>query len=207
MTNGRLEKRWLDLFGIANDPVKSKEAFLVLSQKYSESHRHYHTFQHIRSCLALFDEVAENINDTFSVESAIWFHDVIYNPRRNDNEQMSADHSKSFLESIRLEPPAIKRIEHLIILTQHPSRPVASDEKYLVDIDLSILGAEEQLYELYERSIRKEYAFVPGIIYRRGRGKLLKKLFQTGRIYHTDYFRDKYEYRARQNIERALRRL
>jgi len=98
--------------------------------------------------------------DLFIVETAIWFHDIIYDPLRNDNEAMSVVYAKCFLKSIKIHDYEIAKTERLILLTKHPSDPLTEDEKYLIDIDLSILGAETALYDQYEKWIREEYAYV-----------------------------------------------
>ncbi len=95
----------------------------------------------------------------------------------------------------------------MILLTKHPSDPLSEDEKYLIDIDLSILGAETALYDQYEKWIRQEYAYVSDEVFRKGRGEVLRSFFAQDFIYQTDYFRQKLENRARENIDRALYKL
>lgn len=113
--------------------------------------------------------------DKIFVEVALWFHDIIYDPKKNDNEKMSSEYAKAFLESINLAPDVISKIEHLIALTKHPSCPETCDEKYIIDIDLAILGLNKEHYDSYESSIRKEYGFVPTILYKRGRKKIKRR--------------------------------
>jgi len=204
MEIGRLENRWVELFGSTHDIAVVKETFKTLTSRYSEKHRYYHTLSHINACLNLLDEVTNFIVEPFNVEVAIWFHDVIYNPKRNNNEEMSAKYAKAFLESVKLDSVDIRNIERLILLTKHPSSPETNDEKYLMDIDLSILGADDDLYDSYESWIRKEYASVPYFLYKRGRKKALNSFVESGNIYKTDYFHEKYEIQARKNIDRAL---
>jgi predicted metal-dependent HD superfamily phosphohydrolase len=200
-----LKKRWNNIFDPICDAEKKEEAFNNLVNRYSENHRHYHTLQHVNDCLNLLDDVSNCIVNNFNVETAIWFHDVIYNPQQNDNEEMSAKYAKLFFQTINMNTNAIKEIDNLIMLTKHPSNPITIDEKYLTDIDLSILGANEELYDLYESDIRKEYEFVPYIFFKQGRMKLLRTFAEVANIYHTDYFREKYEAQARRNIDRVLK--
>ena len=87
-------------------------------------------------------------------------------------------------------------------MTKHPSKPVTEDEKALIDIDLSILGSSEELYDEYTKQIRKEYSFVTKGLYTKGRGALLKEFLSKEYIYETDYFKDLFEERARENIAR-----
>ncbi len=182
-------------------------AFSELVDHYSESHRHYHNLHHVNGCLEGLDQIGHLLNDPFSIETAIWFHDVIYDPKSSKNEARSAEYAKDFLAATSVNPTVITKIIHLIHLTQHPSNPNTNDEKYLIDIDLSTLGAEESQYDRYEVWIRQEYAYVPTFLYKKGRRKLLKAFLDCDHIYRTRYFRERLEVKARDNIHRALESL
>ena len=199
-----LENRWIRLFDLGKQNEFVKQAFNHLVDRYAEKHRYYHTLEHIDACLKHLDQHADIIPGLVNVEIAIWFHDVIYDPKRNDNEAMSAEYAKVFLQSVGLRFLEIEKIEQLILLTKHPAYPKLEDEKYLLDIDLSILGANKALYDSYEQGIRKEYAYVPNLLYKKGRKKVLNSFAKLERIFYTDYFYQKYESQARQNIARAL---
>lgn len=181
--------------------------FNDLAGRYSEPHRHYHNLNHVSGCLHAYDRIAHRLSDPFCIEASIWFHDVVYHPKSSINEAQSAEYASDFLSHTQIDPTAISEIERLIRLTRHPSNPSTEDEKYLIDIDLSTLGAGREQYDRYEVMIRKEYAFLPGLIYRRGRRKLLKAFIDCPYIYRTRYFRERFEIQARANIERALDKL
>jgi len=201
------KNRWMTLFAFYGETALIQDAFDDLTRRYAEKHRYYHTLCHVDSCLMLLDEVGGLVSDWLSLETAIWFHDVIYDPLRNDNEAMSAAYAKRFLKSIKIPDYEIAKIERLILLTKHPSDPLSEDEKYLIDIDLSILGAETALYDQYEKWIRQEYAHVSDEVFRKGRGEVLRAFLVQEYIYHTDYFRQKLEKRARENLENTLLKL
>lgn len=175
--------------------------------RYAEPHRHYHNLDHISGCLEAFDRIADRLADPFAIEIAIWFHDVVYDPKGSKNEELSAAYANAFLASAGIDPAHISEIDRLIRLTRHPSNPVTEDEKYLIDIDLSTLGAERVQYDRYEEMIRKEYAYVPGLLYKKGRRELLEAFLNCKPIYRTRYFRERLEVQARSNIERALKNL
>src|SRR5690606_31119292 len=71
----------------------------ALRAAYAETHRHYHTTQHLMECLATFAELAGLADSPHAVELAIWFHDAIYLPMRSDNEERSAELAQRELES------------------------------------------------------------------------------------------------------------
>ena len=56
---------------------------------YSEAHRHYHSQRHILFCLQQYGKVVDHLDDRVSVGLAIWFHDLILDPARQDNEEQS----------------------------------------------------------------------------------------------------------------------
>jgi predicted metal-dependent HD superfamily phosphohydrolase len=85
--------------------------------------------------------------------------------------------------------------------------PDGQDAKLLVDIDLSILGASEEIFNEYEKGIRFEYKRVPGFLYKRKRAMLLRSFLTRAHIYLTEAFRRRYEQQARQNLARSIEQL
>ena len=81
------------------------------------------------------------------------------------------------------------------------------DCSYFLDIDISILGAAPERFDAYEEQIRKEYEMVPQKLFNSGRSKVLKSFLDREYIYYTDYFRNKYEEIARDNMVTALHKL
>jgi predicted metal-dependent HD superfamily phosphohydrolase len=133
------------------------------------------------------------------VELAIWFHDAIYDTRRSDNEQRSADWAVSSTGNSNLRA--------LVMATRHEAVPEGIDAQVLVDVDLSILGAEPQRFDEYEVQVRQEYGWVPGMIYRRKRREILESFLERPTVYRTARFIERYEPRARANLARSVARL
>lgn len=171
---------------------------------YSEQHRHYHTLQHLDECLAMFESVRELAEHPDEIELALWFHDAIYDTHRPDNEERSADWARTALIDAGVAIDSADRVHALIMATRHTANPILPDEQLLVDIDLSILGAEQARFDEYEEQIRKEYAFVPRWLFRRKRRAILQGFLDRPSIYSTPYFRDMLEQRARENLKQAM---
>lgn len=74
----------------------------------------------------------------------------------------------------------------------------------LVDVDLSILGAEAQRFDEYERDVRAEYDWVPDPVFRRERRRILEQVLGRERIYSTQRMRESHEALARENLTRSL---
>jgi len=196
----RLERRWESLLQHEN----AKTEFKQIADLYTEKYRFYHTLEHISYCLELFDKYQDKIQAPLELELAIWLHDVIYDPKMPNNEYLSAEYAEQMLKSLDRKSVEIQTIKHLILCTKHPSVPKSNDEKYLIDIDLAILGADKEVYEHYSKMVKKEYAFLSLSQYSIGRKKVLKSLINSDHIFHTDSFRHKYDSKAKSNIKNEL---
>ena len=77
-------------FEISNE--KSIKWFSKIRDLYSQSWRKYHSLNHIIYLLKSFENInkgnKELIKDKISVFYSIIFHDIIYTPSRNDNEEV-----------------------------------------------------------------------------------------------------------------------
>lgn len=184
------------------------QSFAAFETAYGEPHRRYHNLEHIRHCLDEFMEAHTLAEDPDAVELAIWFHDFVYDPCRDDNEKESAAHALHFCVAAGLEKLA-QIVPQLILTTQHTkeSARLTPDAQLLVDIDLSILGRPEHEFWEYEYKIRLEYYQVEERWFQKGRIAVLEGFLNQPSIYHTPYFREKYEKQAKQNLAHSLQRL
>jgi predicted metal-dependent HD superfamily phosphohydrolase len=198
--------RWQALMHAFGFPA-NEQTFLALVAAYSETHRHYHTAAHIDACLALLDSHAGLADRRPEVELALWFHDAIYKPLSGDNERRSAEWAGQFLAENLAPREAIDRVRRLVLATAHAAPAAGRDEALLLDIDLSVLGADADAYDAYEAAIRKEYRMVPMVIYRSKRAEVLEGFLRKPAIYLNADFRSEREGRARSNLALALSRL
>lgn len=204
-TASALQQRWRTAVApLLPDP---DPAWQQLATHYSEPHRHYHTLDHVAACLGWLDQYRHLAADPLCLELALWAHDVIYDPRASDNEARSADWFAQQFADSHLTDQQLARVHELIMATVHPHPPTDPDMALLQDIDLSILGADAELYDRYEGWIRQEYEFVPETAFRKGRSAVLESFLDQGVIYHTAELREKLELPARENLSRALENL
>jgi predicted metal-dependent HD superfamily phosphohydrolase len=187
--------------------IVSDAVFHVLVKNYSEPHRKYHTMQHLEECFAHLNRVRSLAERPLEVEYALWFHDLLYDTRRKDNEERSAQAARESAVASGLADEQATRIHQLVMATMHDAIPLGRDASVLVDIDLAILGAGVERFDEYEIQVREEYAWVPEPLYRTGRRKILQQFAERESIYNTDYFRAELEAQARSNIARSLARL
>lgn len=166
---------------------------------YSRPDRYYHNINHIASCFKELNDVIE-IDNRLALEVAIWFHDAVYNTQCNINEELSAELVK---EKLGISSALITG---LIMDTKHCDEPKTDDGKVIADIDLSILGQSKEIFDEYEKCIRLEYSCVSDADFSIGRSNVVRKFLKRPYIYWTEYFRNKYEDKARENLLRSLRR-
>jgi predicted metal-dependent HD superfamily phosphohydrolase len=178
-----------------------------LIARYTEPHRHYHTARHLEECFAELANVRAEAERPAEVELALWFHDAIYEPKRHDNEERSAEWARRVAVDAGLDASVADRVAALVMATRHNALPDGADARVLVDVDLAILGAAEERFDEYERGVRQEYAWVPAIVFRRERRKLLERILARPRIFQTRHLSETREQRARDNLARSLRQL
>jgi predicted metal-dependent HD superfamily phosphohydrolase len=183
------------------------ECFDALLAAYSEKHRHYHTARHIDHCLREFDSAQSLAREPAEVELALWFHDAIYDPHSGKNEERSADWACELLTRHAVSSERIGRVRDHILATRHEAVANDPDSRLVVDIDLSILGVDEVAYAEFEVNVRKEYRWVPSLLFRRKRAEILESFLARPEIYTTQLFRDRYEAQARRNLARAIPRV
>ena len=193
---------WRDLGVAANE-----FGFRRLVDRYNEAHRRYHTTQHLSECLALWRGSRSLASRPGEVAIALWFHDAVYDTKRQDNEERSADLAREAAALAGLPADVGDRLRALIMATRHDGVATDGDMQLLVDIDLSILGADAARFDEYERQVREEYGWVPSIMFRRTRRGILEQFLQRPRIFQTAAFYATRETPARQNLKRSVMQL
>lgn len=205
-----LKKYWAELAEkYSTDKLLTEQCFQKLAKAYNETHRYYHQTEHINSMLDEIYNCKDNTIDQDTLLFATWFHDVVYNPRKHDNEASSAEIAALELRKLSVPEEIIKKVKGLILATaDHTNvQSPGPDTSFFLDCDLKVLGAENRDYLQYAENIRKEYKHVLSFIYKRERKKILKRFITSTTIYRTEYFRNKYEQQARKNISTEIQNL
>ncbi|KRG32997.1 hypothetical protein [Psychrobacter sp. P11G3] len=177
--------------------------------RYGEPQRAYHTLNHIEQLLVEFENIKQVLSEPHIIALVLYYHDVIYDPTRSDNELKSAEFATDAL-SPYLSSEQYQQIHALIMMTaNHQLDTLVDSDKYndaayLLDMDLSILGAPWPTYRQYAKAIRQEYKHVADDSYRDGRTAVLQGLLAHPKLYLTDHYYDQLETQARANIKREL---
>jgi predicted metal-dependent HD superfamily phosphohydrolase len=183
-----------------------------LVRAYAAPERHYHNLTHIEAMLHLMRRHEDALSDLQSVEAAIWFHDAIYDTRRHDNEEKSAELAAGWLAGL-LSPDRIALIARMIRATADHKMPDGIDDTQrrdcalFLDMDLAILGSTPEAFAEYEEAVRREYSWVPDALWREGRRKVLQAFLDRQSIYASPQFHATHETAARANLARSLERL
>lgn len=146
-----------------------------ISKKWSETHRFYHTLEHLMDLLDQIEKKypKESKERDMLILTAL-FHDIIYNPARDDNEEKSA---KFFLMHCDDKSDDVEDIYDMIMDTKtHTATTELS--KVFNDMDMNIVTRDFDSLLRWEEEIREEYEIYPNEMYKEGRLKFLNSLIK-----------------------------
>ncbi|MDP9319145.1 MAG: hypothetical protein M3O94_08775 [Actinomycetota bacterium] len=173
-------------------------------ERYADPSRVYHDLRHLEDVLRRFDVLVGECADPLVVELAAWFHDSVYDVRRTDNEQASADRARALLAPY-LSADEVDEVARLVLLTRdHEVDAGDANGAVLCDADLAILASGSAAYDDYTERVRREYAHVSDQDFRIGRGDVLRRLLDLPNLFHTSYGLRNWEVPARANLRREL---
>lgn len=184
--------------------------FAKVYKKYTAKNRHYHDINHIYNMCCLWNQEKHRLKDPREIFLAIIYHDIIYVSRRSDNEEKSATYfSKHVNRTLGLRHDSFDKVINAILATKHNADAEKfwkkdKDIQFLLDFDLSILGADEESYEVYRKNVRKEYKIYPDVLYKPGRKKVLESFLKREKIFITPEYNQVFEKRARKNLETEI---
>lgn len=209
MENADLRQKWIQTCRATNISDNSADTtWTELVRRYSESHRRYHTLDHLRAMYQTLSEFEARFAAPESVYLAVFFHDVIYDSSSTTNEVDSAKLTASFLSENNVTPIIIRTVEQLILATAaHSKETTVSDAEWFLDADLAILAAEPEIYNKYVQAIREEYSQFSDAEFRSGRQRFLKSILDAPILYRTTILRERFEVSARINLQNELAKL
>lgn len=197
----RLRRLWLRCLAPTADRDASA-AWTAVASRYGERHRRYHDKRHLAHCLSQFDLVVDQLVRPDEVEMAIWFHDIVNEPGRPDNEALSAELFRDLAGSA-MPDAFVAAVVDLIRVTTHTESPVDPDHRILCDIDLASLGCPWECYLRDTGDLRAEFRGSDQE-YCTSKRAFLTAMLNRPRIFMTDFFHDRYEHAARENLEKLL---
>jgi predicted metal-dependent HD superfamily phosphohydrolase len=174
---------WTTLAG--GSPTSRTEWAAVIAA-WSEPHRRYHDLAHLAAVLGLVGELVAAADDPDAVRLAAWYHDVVYDPRRDDNEEVSAERARAGLRGLVPDDRAAE-VERLVLVTAgHDPAPGDANGAVLCDADLAVLATPPEAYATYASAIRLEYGHLSDEDFTRGRTAVLEHLLALPALYRTE---------------------
>ncbi len=202
MKNSILYNTWCSSFSTAPTTLVNSTFQLIVDQ-YNQKHRHYHTLKHVNQLLDDIRQLRLIPRDRSILTYAAFFHDVIYDPKSEENEIKSAALARSCLQQLNVDSSIINSTCRTILSTHnHQSENELS--QLFIDMDLKILASKVSNYLNYVSAIRKEYCSIPFLLYRQGRVNFLKRMLTKATIFQTHLYRSEYEQKARKNLALEL---
>ena len=175
-----------------------------LLDAYREPQRFYHTLEHIEHCLGMFELCKPELEQPDAVELAIWFHDAIYVPGAPDNEARSAGLYRHHADDVHADD-FVALVSRLILATLHDGNSLEDpDADYMVDIDLSSFGLDWDAFLRDSKNLRLERPAVSDEDFYRNQGDFQKLLLARERFFHSKFFQQRFEQRARANLARYV---
>ena len=188
------------------DPTDAGALWADVRGRYAEPARRYHTLEHLRHCLRQVDLVAELMPDPDTVRIALWFHDVVYEPAAADNEARSADFARASLGP-HLPASQVDDVERLVLATRYGAMPRRDDEAWTIDIDYSSFALPWEEFLRDSHAVRAERPDLADADFAIQQARFLESLLARPVLYHTEFFRERCEAAARDNIGRYLQLL
>ncbi|KAF5827259.1 hypothetical protein DUNSADRAFT_1054 [Dunaliella salina] len=158
----------------------------------------------------LFDQADLDDQNQVVIALAVFFHDIVYDAKRNDNELMSIEVFKQFAADISLEQQLLDRVGLFIAATIAHAVPAQARSHHLtlfLDFDLAILGMPPETYDEYAQQIRQEYIHFPDDAYASGRAAVLSKFSGRDTLFFHKSMQERFEAQARENVVREIRAL
>jgi len=157
----------LDKWGIKVD-------YNLLLTMWNESQRSYHTQNHLLDLIDQINEYKDNLSqkEYDKLVLCALFHDIVYDPKKQNNEEMSADF---FINSCTdKNNPDILEVKQMILDTKNhiPNTPLS---EIFNSFDMKIVERDYDKLLEWEQGIYNEFASY-GDLYKKGRIAFLEKM-------------------------------
>jgi len=198
------ELRFRALWERINADGTPDEEYKRIVQSYSQSSRFYHDLEHVITGINAYEESKHLMEEPNKVLFAWFYHDIIMKKKSQVDEEASAEIAYNVCRQAVLTEGFAKNVKELIIFgTKHKEIPKTIDQKLISDIDLAIFGKTHGEFDEYNKDIWEEWSWVGRERFADGRKKVLDKFLKRQSIYFTDFFKERYEEQAKENLTRA----
>ena len=197
-------------------------AWEALDAGYTESHRAYHTWDHVAGLLEKLSQFSDLSTRSDIIAVSVFSHDVVYRTQNQDGSprpdyENVRDSGKLFRQYTLLNKSDAHAVYDLIMATANhlPARAekqyyagFADDLNLFLDLDLSSLASPwEEFVEDLAR-IRTEFSWAPEVVFCSSQLQVLKNFAKDElRLYRRAETSKKWREAAMANLKRCVREL
>ncbi|MHA7275907.1 DUF4031 domain-containing protein [Arthrobacter sp. HLT1-21] len=178
-----------------------------LMDRWSETHRNYHTPSHLLDVLEALDLLfapGDDDNLRRRVRLAAWFHDAVYEGSAGTDERASAALADELLAGLVPAPEAAEVVRLILLTASHRPQPGDRAGDLLCDADLAVLGRPMRGYGQYVAAVRKEYSHVSDPDFATGRADVVRRLLAMDPLFRTASGQLRWLDAARTNLTNEL---
>jgi predicted metal-dependent HD superfamily phosphohydrolase len=211
------EKYWVPLEG-----RHKTGAWEALDAGYTESHRAYHTWEHVAGLLENLSEFSDLSARSDIIAVTVFWHDVVYRTQNQDGSprpdyENVRDSGELFRQYTLLNKSDSDAVHDLIMATTNHLRARAEKHYYagfaddldlFLDLDLSSLASPwEEFVEDFAR-IRTEFSWASEVVFCSIQLQVLKNFAKDDvRLYRRAETSEKWRDAARTNLKRCVAEL
>lgn len=189
---------------LAGDSDTSRTEWAAVLDAWGQPHRRYHDRAHLAAVLGIVGELEGAAADPAAVRLAAWYHDVVYDPLRGDNEAVSAERARAGLRGL-VPGERVEEVARLVLLTAgHDADPDDANGAVLCDADLAVLASPPAAYAVYASAVREEYGHLSDQEFTAGRIAVLEHLLGLDALYRLPAVAGEWTPRARANLTAEL---
>src|SRR5580704_15299748 len=211
------EKYWMPLEG-----RHKTGAWEALDAGYTESHRAYHTWEHVAGLLEKLSEFSDLSTRSDIIAVSVFWHDVVYRTQNQDGSprpdyENVRDSCELFRQYTSLSTPDADAVYDLIMATANHLQARAEKQYYagfsgdldlFLDLDLSSLASPWEEFAEDLARIRTEFSWAPEIVFCSSTILILEKFAKAdARLYRCAETREKWGDAARANLTRCVAEL
>jgi predicted metal-dependent HD superfamily phosphohydrolase len=126
------------LINYTDNQTLIEELWDEIVKNYTSKKRYYHTLAHLENLLLQLNDVRGEIQNWNTILFTLFYHDIIYNALKSNNEEKSAELAKIRMTQISVSRDEIERCEQQILATKSHMKYRDADTNYFTDADLSV---------------------------------------------------------------------
>jgi predicted metal-dependent HD superfamily phosphohydrolase len=207
------EKYWTPLEG-----RHKTGAWEALDAGYTESHRAYHTWDHVADLLEKLSEFSDLSSRSDIIAVSVFWHDVVNTTQNQDGSprpdyENVRDSGQLFRQYTLLKKPDAVAVYDLIMATANHLQARAEKQYYagfagdldlFLDLDLSSLASPWEEFVEDRARIRTEFAWAPETVFCTSQLQILEKFAKKGvRLYRRAETAEQWRDAAMANLKRC----